>query len=162
VFVTTRRLRVQVTRRTKQVWGRSSGGRTLELKRSWTRGVLSFWICSSEPCVCADTFDDLTNTHVRSVDGMLSSGKWYQPFEILQWPYLQGQPLRFDCLTLKMKALRPFETPVFTSRHGVSSRKTWVFRSVDVRTWNLASIVLFWCWNEAVSVWTCGLLSGPW
>jgi hypothetical protein len=75
-----------------------------------------------------------TNTVLRGDDGVLSSGKCCRSFEDLQWRHLQGQPLRLYCMTLKTKALRLFETSMFTSRHGVTFRETWIFSSVDVRT----------------------------
>jgi hypothetical protein len=39
---------------------------------------------------------------------------------------------------MKMEALRPFETSVFTYRHGLISRKTWLINNTYVSPLNLA------------------------
>jgi hypothetical protein len=87
---TIRLLWVQVTSRTRsfeQVWGQSSERRIFEMNWRWTRRVAGFWICGSEPCGCAGTLNDFTNIALRVVDGVLSIGKCYRPFDGSHWPH---------------------------------------------------------------------------
>ena len=50
-----------------------------------------------------------------------------------------SSPLAMGGLTWNMKALRSFETSVFTCRNGVTSQKTWIFNKTTKRTAHMSN-----------------------